>query len=316
MVGFDGITPPPELKELIRDYHVGGVILYRRNIKSAGQLIDLIEEIKNVAEDNKLLIAVDHEGGRVFRMPPPFTQFVPMGKIGKLIEEGKDIHTAYEIGKKMAEELKGVGINVNFAPVLDVNTDIKNPVIGDRSFSSSPKTVSKVGVELIKGLQENGIIACGKHFPGHGDTFLDSHFSLPSVPHTIGRLESLELIPFIAAITAGVKSLMTAHVIYEGIDRELPATLSPILINKLLRKELGYDGVVFTDDLNMHAISKKWSVNEACVMSLKAGCDICLISRDNKIQKEALEYTINAATSGRLQESIIDMAYRRVSRLI
>jgi beta-N-acetylhexosaminidase len=308
VVGFDGTTPPDSLIELIQEYSIGGVILFKRNITSKDQLARLISDIRAAAGERRMIISVDHEGGRVFRMPPPFTQFVPMGKV----TSPRDAH---EIGKIMATELKEVGFNVNFAPVLDANTNIKNPVIGDRSFSSDPYKVAELGSALIKGLQENGIIACGKHYPGHGDTSLDSHLALPKVSATMGRLESVELIPFAAAIESGVKSLMTAHVIYEGIDSELPATLSPKLINDLLRHKLRYKGVVFTDDLRMSAISDQWGVNNACLMSLNAGCDVCLICRDNAVQKDAINHLVEAVNRGKIDESTLDSARWRISKM-
>lgn len=309
MVGFDGLTVPASLASLIKGHFVGGVILFRRNIKSKDQLKELISEIKNIADGRNLLIAVDHEGGRVFRLPPPFTQWPPMASVKTPVE-------AYSIGKKMAEELKEVGFNLNFAPVLDVNTNAKNPVIGDRSFSENPKVVSNLGAGLIKGMQENGVLACGKHFPGHGDTFLDSHTDLPVLPHTLGRLESVELVPFKAAVAAGVRTIMTAHVIYEGIDAGLPATLSRTLIGKILKQTLGFQGAVFTDDLQMAAIAKKWPLPAACLRSIQAGCDVCLVCRDSEAQKEAIDHVIHAVASGELSESAVDNAYRRVSSLV
>ena len=308
MVGFDGTEPPPTLVDLIRNYFIGGVILFRRNIKSHKQLAELISELKKIAGDRRLLIGVDHEGGRVFRMPSPFTQFVPMGQI-------KSPATAYEIGKRMAIELKNVGIDINFAPVLDVDTNIKNPVIGDRSFSENPVVVAELGVQLIKGLQENGVVACGKHFPGHGDTSLDSHNDLPPLPHTLVRLESLELIPFRAAIDAGVKSIMTAHVVYEGLDKDAPATLSPIIIKGLLQDGLKFRGVVFTDDLQMGALAGRWPLPGACIRALQAGCDICLICRDNVAQKKAIEHVIQAVNAGEILEDVINTACRKVRTL-
>ncbi len=308
MVGFDGLEPPPLLTELIRDYYVGGVILYRRNIESSKQLCELMAGIREAAGGRKLLIGVDNEGGRVFRLPPPFTQFPAMAKV-------TDEDSAYKIGKKMAEELRSVGINVNFAPILDVNTNIKNPVIGDRSFSSDARVVARLGCALIKGLQDGRVIACGKHFPGHGDTDSDSHLELPHLSHTMPRLEAIELVPFQAAISSGVKSLMTAHVVYDGIDPSAPATLSPIIINNLLRERLGFDGVVFTDDLRMRSITEMIMLPSACVRALTAGCDVCLICRDNASQKEAIEYTMAKVTAGHLPEKVIESAIRRVRRI-
>lgn len=309
MVGFDGTTPPQTLIELIRDQFVGGVILYRRNIKSRQQLVALIDDIKAIADDRPIFVAVDHEGGRVFRLPPPFTQIGPMSQV-------KDPKTAYEVGKVMAKELSSAGFNINFAPVLDINTNIKNPIIGNRAFSHNAAVVANLGAQLIHGLQENGLIACGKHFPGHGDTFLDSHYDLPRLAHTMKRLTEVELVPFTAAIEAGVKSIMTAHVIYDGIDGTCPATMSKAIINDLLRRRLGFDGVVFTDDLQMAAISRQFSMGEASLLSLLAGCDVCLISKNNAAQKEAIEYVVNAANSGRISESLIDRSCQRIGKLL
>ncbi len=308
VVGFDGTTVPDSLAELIRDHHIGGVILFKRNIESKNQLVKLIGNIKALAKGREFIVSVDHEGGRVFRLPPPFTQWPPMAKVACAEE-------AYGIGQKMANELKEVGFNVNFAPVLDINTNIKNPVIGDRSFSHEPDVVASLGTALMRGLQDNGMIACGKHFPGHGDTSLDSHTDFPTLPHTLKRLEAIELVPFMVAIEAGVKSLMTAHVLYEGIDKDLPATLSPALIRDLLRFRMGFHGVIFTDDLQMAAISRRWGVSEACVMSLAAGCDICLICRDTAVEKSAIEHVIEAVKTGKLPESLIEAAFHRVSSL-
>jgi len=314
MVGFDGTSPSEELIRLITKYNVAGVILFKRNIKSCDQLKKLTSEIQNIA-GRKVLVAVDHEGGRVFRMPEPFTQWEPMAKIGEKMKSAGDENLPYRIGKKMAEELKDAGIDINFAPVLDVNTNIKNPVIGDRAFSEDAFFVAKAGVQLLRGLQDHGIVACGKHFPGHGDTFMDSHLDLPTLPHTIGRLESLELIPFAAAIEAGVKSIMTAHVIYEGIDEELPATLSMSIIKGLLINRLGFKGTVFTDDLMMKAITKKWTLAKAALMALKAGCHCLLICSNSLTQIETIEYLEKAALDGSLPESIIETAGRKIEGL-
>ncbi|PIR18026.1 MAG: beta-N-acetylhexosaminidase [Deltaproteobacteria bacterium CG11_big_fil_rev_8_21_14_0_20_49_13] len=308
VVGFDGVKMPDELEALIKERHIGGVIIFKRNVRSRSQIKELLSSIRECAGKRPFIISVDHEGGRVFRLPEPFTNVGPMADVKAPVD-------AYHIGTLMAGELKDVGFNVNFAPVLDINTNIKNPVIGDRAFSNDPRVVAKLGSELIRGLQENGVVACGKHFPGHGDTSLDSHFDFPTLPHTLGRLEAIELVPFKAAIGAGLRSIMTAHVVYEGIDKEYPATLSPTIINKLLRHELGYKGVVFSDDLQMSAIAKKWPLPEACIKTLQAGCDICLICNDPSAQKTAVEDVIKAVETGRLHESVITHAYRRLSLL-
>jgi len=313
MIGFDGTSMTPELEKLLREYHVGGVILFKRNITSKKQLTELISDIKDKA-GRKIMIAVDHEGGRVFRLGEPFTQWKPMAEYGRIYEETKSAAHIYDMGCTMARELMEVGFNVNFAPVLDVNTNIKNPVIGDRAFSNDPYSVSDCGIKLIQGLQNTGVIACGKHFPGHGDTSLDSHKDLPIVSATLNRLESIELVPFAAASSAGVKSIMTAHVVYEGIDPHLPATMSKKIVTGILRQQMGYDGVVFTDDLNMNAIALKWSVPKACVMSLEAGCDVCLICRGESLEMSSIEHVVKAAEAGEISHRTIDAAFVRVMR--
>ena len=289
---------------------IGGFIIFGGKLKEVSRAIKRLQNYTEIP----LFIASDLEQG-LGQHVEGGTLFPPAMAIGQAINQKNrnDIALLRKSISIIAQETKAAGINTIFAPVLDVNTNIKNPVIGDRSFSHNPSRVAQLGTALICGLQENGIIACGKHFPGHGDTYRDSHTSLPTLPHTMARLETIELVPFIAAIEAGVRSIMTAHIIFDGIDHNMPATMSVPIIGKLLRQDLNYNGVVFTDDLNMSAISKKWTLSEACLNSLQAGCDICLICRDNARQKEAIEYVANAAASGKLPESLIKTAYRRIS---
>lgn len=307
-MGFDGLKMPPSLKELIKDYFIGGVILYRRNIGSPKQVCELVSSIKDAGGDRKLLISIDCEGGRVFRLPPPFPQWGPLSEI-KTPEE------SYERAREMAVVLRECGINLNFMPVLDVNTDIKNPIIGNRAFSNSANIVADLGVHFIRGLQKNGVIACGKHFPGHGDTFQDSHETLPRIPNTLGRLTALELVPFQAAISAGVKTIMTAHVIYEALDDEFPATISQKIIDGILRRRLKFEGVVITDDLLMKAVSNMMRLSSSTMLAINAGCDICLISRNNNAQKEAINALISNVSAGLISEERIESAYRRVVNL-
>ncbi len=317
VVGFEGHKVGPELESLIRDYFVGGVILFTRNIKSEKQLKQLTGDIRTLA-DRPIIISVDCEGGRVFRLPieAGFEQWPSLSELKREYEEKQDLRVVYNAGKTLGEYLKHFGFNLNFAPVLDVNTNIKNPVIGDRAFSNDANIVARLGSEMARGIQDAGIAACGKHFPGHGDTYLDSHTALPKVSHTLGRLDKIELLPFQAAIETGIKSIMTAHVIYEGVDPDNPATLSPTIINNILRRKLKFDGVVFTDDMNMAAISANSNIPDSCLKAFRSGCDVALICRGFKAEIEAIERTVEAVGSGKLSEEVINSAFRRVSSLI
>lgn len=315
VAGFDGTEVPDDLKTLLRDEQLGGVILFRRNIRSLQQLRALTEELKTVA-GRSLIIAVDHEGGRVFRMPDPFTRIPPMAVVGRYAETHPGSDVVGQLGRLMAAELAAVGINVNFAPVLDINTNPDNPIIGDRAFHQRPTVVAELGCRMIQGLREGGVIPCGKHFPGHGDTPEDSHLALPIMPATWDRLHCFELKPFKAAIAAGVPILMTAHILYGVIDPEFPVTLSKRAIYTLLREELQFDGVVVTDDLQMGAIAKQWPAEEAAVRALAAGCDLALICKDPAATERAITRVRAAVASGELNEEALQRAHVRVRRLL
>lgn len=315
MAGFDGLTVPDDIASLLRDEQLAGVILFRRNIKSVQQLAALTAELKAIAA-RPILIAVDHEGGRVFRMPDPFTRIPPMATVGRYVAKHPGSDMAYQLGRLMGQELAAVGINVDFAPVLDINTNPDNPIIGDRAFGNDPKSVAALGCQMIRGLHDGGVFSCGKHFPGHGDTDVDSHLGLPSIAHTWERLHLFELAPFKAAIAAGVPMLMTGHILCGVIDGELPVTLSKRAITMLLRDELGYDGVVVTDDLQMGAIAKRWSTEEAAVRSLAAGCDLALICKDPPTTQRAIQRVRQAVADGELKEAALAVSAGRIGRLL
>src|SRR5688572_12477476 len=274
LVGFDGYTASPEVKRLIRDYGVGHVILFKRNVDGPEQVAELVRELQAVARDAghalPLLVGVDQEGGRVARLPEPWTVWPPMRAVGRIGAE--DI--ARKVGAALAAELSACGIRCNFAPDVDVDTNPRNPVIGDRSFGDDPDLVGRLGASLIRGLQDGGVAACAKHFPGHGDTEVDSHLDLPAVDHPRSRLDEVELPPFRKAIEAGVACIMTAHVMVRSLDDTLPATLSPRVIDGLLRKEMKYQGVIVSDDLEMQAVAKHWGVGPSAVKAAQAGCDL------------------------------------------
>jgi beta-N-acetylhexosaminidase len=315
MAGFHGLEASADIKRLIRDYGVGGVILFARNVDGPEQVADLVRELQAAARAARhadpLLVAVDQEGGRVARLRAPWTEWPPLRLVGQAGSED----LAREMGRALAEELTACGIRCDFAPVMDVDTNPKNPVIGDRSFGDDPSLVARLGVAMIAGLQDGGVAACAKHFPGHGDTDVDSHLDLPAVDHSPARLEDVELRPFRAAVEAGVATVMTAHVLVRELDALLPATLSPMVVRALLREKMGFGGVVVSDDLEMKAVSKRWSPGRAAVLAAQAGCDILPFCASHDAQVEGLEAVVRALESEELPWTSLDDSLRRISRL-
>lgn len=312
IVGFDGHTVSPELREIHRDFDLAGVIYFARNVAEPAQVRELSREVASLARDWPLWISVDQEGGRVARLRKPFTEWPPMATLGR----SGDAALARRFAEALAAELAAVGINLDYTPVLDVHTNPKNPVIGDRAFSARPEEVASIGRVLIETLEGTGIAACGKHFPGHGDTSTDSHFELPLVEHPPDRLDAVELVPFRAAVDANVAFMMTAHVLVPALDEARPATLSPIVVNGWLKQKLGYQGVVLSDDLGMKAISATTGLGEAMVASLAAGCDAVLLCNEPAgAQVDALETVIRALESGRLPLARVEDALQRQERV-
>ena len=315
MIGFDGLAVSADAKALIRELGVGHVILFARNVAGPEQLADLVRELQSVARDSghdtPLLVAVDQEGGRVARLKEPWTVWPPLRAVGR---SGSEDH-ARRMGEALAAELKACGIRLDFAPVVDVDTNPRNPVIGDRSFGDDPGLVGRLGVAMIRGLQDGGVAATAKHFPGHGDTEVDSHLDLPVTDHSRSRLEEVELPPFRAAIEAGVATVMTAHVLARELDDSLPATLSPLVVNELLRGQLGYGGVVVTDDLEMKAVATRWPPARVSVLAARAGCDLLAVCRSADAQVEAIEGLIRGGESGELPFKEQEAAEARIRRL-
>ena len=315
MVGFQGHEASADVKNMIHDYGAGSVILFARNVASPEQLAELVRELQTEARaaghDLPLLVSVDQEGGRVARMRAPWTEWPPLRALGR---QGSE-ETARKMGEALAAELHACGIRLDFAPVVDVDTNPKNPVIGDRSFGADPDLVGRLGAAMIRGLQGGGVAACAKHFPGHGDTDVDSHLDLPTVEHSRSRLEDVELRPFRKAIEAGVASIMTAHVLVRALDEEVPATLSPRVIDGLLRRELKYDGVVVSDDLEMKAVAKRWAPGPLAVLAAKAGCDLLPVCATHDMQVESLEGLVKAVESGEISWKAMDEACGRMRRL-
>lgn len=307
LMGFEGRNITPHVRNLISRYHVGGLILFSRNISEPVQAWELIRSFKSPG----LLRCIDHEGGRVVRLPEPVTAFPPAARLG---DHGSPA-LARSAALYQARELAALGINLNFAPVLDVHTNTVNRVIADRAFSTHPEIVAQLGAEYVQGCHEAGVASCGKHFPGHGDTREDSHEVLPRVRRDRAGLRQRELVPFRAAIRSGLSAVMTAHVVYDDVDRNLPATLSPTIIGELLRRELGFDGVVMTDDLEMRGISAHWDVEDRTILALKAGADMLMFCHSPDTQLAALETAYRAVDGRIIKVEQIERSYERVQKL-
>ena len=317
MIGFDGLELHPELREMIECCHLGGLVLFARNVESPAQLASLTRDLQETARANGLpglLLAIDQEGGRVARLTEDkgFTEFpsaMAMGATG-------DPYLAHLAAVALAREMRAVGINADFAPVLDVNNNAANPVIGTRSFSFDPQQAAEFGVSFLQGLQEEGILAFGKHFPGHGNTHQDSHFSLPVVTAGREQLEAVELLPFRAAIQAGVAGIMSAHISFPALDPDgLPATLSQRVLVDLLRRELGFEGLLATDSLEMGALEHAgYPAPLAAAAALRAGADLLLFNHGHAMHRQAYA-TIRAwVEDGRIPMARLDEAVGRVLR--
>ena len=312
MVGFDGTQPNEVVETHIRERFVSGVVLFSRNIQSPKQTAELTNQLQRFAETTArqipLFIGIDQEGGWVIRLEAGAT--VLPGNMALGATDSTEL--AERAGEITAVELAAVGVNLNFAPVMDVNNNPRNPVIGRRSFGGSAELVSRLGIPYIRGLQRNGVLATAKHFPGHGDTTVDSHFDLPTVNHDRERIHALELHPFRAAIDADVAAIMTAHIIYPAFDPDLPATLSPTILTDLLRKELGFDGLIITDDMEMKAIDDRYQSGEAAVMAIEAGADIVMVLWTQAKQVEVFNALLSAVKSGRISQARLDQSVSRI----
>jgi len=310
IAGFNGGALPIELKSLARDFGLGGVILFARNIAEPEQVAELAFDAAHLVTDLPPWVSVDQEGGRVARLKAPFTEWPPMATLGR----SGDVALAERFARALASELRAVGITLDYAPVLDVHTNPKNPVIGDRALAETADTVGRLGAAIIRALQTQGIAACGKHFPGHGDTSADSHLELPLVEHPPERLREVEFEPFRAAIAADVATIMTAHVLVPSLDEQVPATLSKRIVG-MLRDELRFQGVVLSDDLEMKAVAASYTVPDAVVRAVAAGCDGVLIcSGDHDAQAAALEALVHAVEEERIPFSRIEDALKRQRR--
>jgi beta-N-acetylhexosaminidase len=307
--GFEGRESSQALETFVRDCNPGGLILFARNVGSPGEVAVLTAALQ-AAAPTPLFIAIDQEGGRVARLGPPFTQWPSPSAVGAV----GSVKLTYALGEAMAKELLAVGINMNLAPVLDVLTNPANPVMAGRSFGSDPQMVAQLGTAFFWGHRDMGVLAVGKHFPGHGDTVVDSHLALPVVPHDLARLLAVELAPFIEVIGEGIPALMTAHLLLSALDPESPATLSRLILSGLLRERLGFRGLLMSDDLLMQGIADTTPPGEAAVRFLGAGGDFILVCHDEAAQRETLNAVVEAVERGRLSEARIRESRDRIAK--
>lgn len=316
-VGFAGTSVPPALRTKLEAGEVGATILFKRNlvfevapgggvaqeVVDLDALIALDHELHRIAPDGTpALIAVDQEGGVVQRVRAPATQWPPMRSHDGLAAPD-DEAVAERVGRAMGDELRALGFDIDFAPVLDVHTNPANPIIGDRAFSTDAEPAARRALAFARGLDAAGVLACGKHFPGHGDTATDSHLELPRIDHDWDRLERVELLPFRRAAAADLPMIMTAHVVFAALDAHRPATLSEQVVTGLLRGKIGYRGVIVSDDLDMNAIAAHMGADVAAVGAIRAGCDALLLCRDEANQA--------AAEAALVREAERDSEFRR-----
>jgi beta-N-acetylhexosaminidase len=310
-VGFDGPTAPTELVDRIARSEVGGVMLFRPNIESPAQVAALVLALRQASPPSApLVVSVDQEGGLVQRLRSPLTVWPDMGSVAA----AGDVQRTRAVGRALGGELAALGIGWNFAPVLDVHTNPQNPVIGNRAFGSKVDTVTDHALAFWRGLHDVGLLGCGKHFPGHGDTQTDSHLELPRVAHGDERLRAVELAPFAAAARAGIEALMTAHVLYPSWDEKRPATLSRRISQDILRGELGFKGMLVSDDLGMRAVADQYPIEDLVVESLLAGVDHFLVREPHERQVRAFEALVKAGEARKDVRVRIQEGAARVGR--
>ncbi len=286
VTGFDGPKLSERTERALARGERAGVILFRRNapdVASIASIAAAVQAARAPEEIDPLLVAIDEEGGRVSRLPPPEVKLPPMRLVGRI----KSSDLARRAGFAVGARLRALGVNLDFAPILDVDSNPQNPVIGDRSFCSDPGVVATLALAFADGLRDGGVLPCGKHFPGHGDTDKDSHHDLPVLTHDRARLDAVELAPFRAACRAGIESIMSAHVVVRAFDPDVPATLSSSMMTDLLRTELGFGGVLVSDDLEMRAVAASFPVEESAIRAVRAGCDLLLVCSDEDLADRA-----------------------------
>lgn len=315
IVGLSGTELTSLEKSQLAELRPAGLIIFKHNISKSTdwqeKLGSLIDQVKDITKRDKLIVSIDHEGGLVHRLPAPTTHFC----------EARDYACeASKVGTTMGRELRSLGFNLNFAPVLDIHSEEKNPIIGKRAFGTTASEVIKASLEFKRALEKEGVLACGKHFPGHGATTCDSHLELPVLSISKGALMKRELAPFKAFIQDGGKMIMSAHILFPELDKKYPATLSKTILTELLRKELGFSGCIITDDLEMKALSK-YTRKEIGTLALNAGADLLLVA--NAYDKEILSHAVEMAEgvmenvkAGVINKNIIKESQSRIEKLL
>ncbi|NAO99851.1 beta-N-acetylhexosaminidase [Halomonas sp. MG34] len=314
MFGFEGTQVNDQTRNFIQENHIGGVILFERNITDSKQLLNLNRELKELNADSQdipLFISVDEEGGVVSRMPPKIVNLPDSKEIG----DHNNTELAYQVGEAIGERVNAFGFNVTMAPVMDVNSNPDNPIIGKRAFGDNKEIVSKMGIEEMKGIQSKDIIPVIKHFPGHVDTDVDSHLGLPVVHNSLESIREMELVPFQNAIDHQADMTMVAHILLPEIDNEYPSSLSKNVVTTMLRGELGFDGVTITDDMTMGAILENYDIGDATVKAVQAGNDIVLVCHGDENKLKAVHSLTKAVESGAIKEERIDESVERILHL-
>ncbi|BAZ05571.1 glycoside hydrolase family 3 N-terminal domain-containing protein [Calothrix sp. NIES-3974] len=319
LIGLSGTELSDEDKRILSDLSPIGIVFYLKNFRYDLPYEDWVEnfgnlltQVREYSERSAMLMTLDHEGGRVLRTPPPLTRFPHALLYGT---------QSQEVAKATGIELKSIGINVSWSPDADIFSNPKNPIIGARAFAAEPELAGVRARDYLEGLREAGIVGCAKHFPGHGDTTTDSHLELPVLDLTLEQLRQRELIPFQTLIAAEVPMVMTAHILFPQIDPDVPATLSQLILTDLLRSELGYQGVIVSDDLDMNAVAKMYGVPGTVARTFHAGCDLLMVSRNLPASAIARTYAIaqdfvDSIENGTLSEAIVTAASDRIQKLV
>lgn len=315
IIGISGTSLTDDEKKFIVDHNIGGVILFSRNIESPQQLHKLNSEIQSLRhkmpDKAPLIISIDMEGGRVARLKAPFTQWPPIKRLG----DADSPSLAFKFAESMGTELQAIGINLDYAPCVDVLTNPQNTLIGDRSLSTDPEIVGKLASAIVRGYIKAGVIPCAKHFPGHGNTIIDSHFDLPVEEVTMETLVARELQPFKKAFRARLDLVMTAHILYKNIDPEWPATLSKKILEDVLRKEAGYRQLVISDDLDMKALRNLYDIETIAVKAVEAGINVLLYCNEPESPPRGLAAIEKAMTDGKLSSAGVEDSYKRVLQM-
>lgn len=312
IIGLKGLTLEKDEADFIVENNIGGIVLFARNVESPQQIRDLTSQVQalrsRLADKAPLFVSIDMEGGRVHRLKPPFTKWPSLAAIGKI----DSTSVAFRFAQAMGEELRAVGINVDYAPCLDIFSNPQNTVIGDRALSSQHEPVTRLGSALVRGYIKSGILPCAKHFPGHGNTLVDSHVGLPVEEKNLAQLDELELEPFKKAVRARLDFVMVAHIKYPNIDPEWPASLSEVFLKRLLRDQLRYRNLIITDDLDMGALKNNYPKSVIAVRALQAGCNVLLYCNEPDSPPTAIEAIQKAVADKSLDSKVVIDNHRMV----